>query len=134
MRRHSRQGHLTSRLERVEKASSVVQKVPQRRTPHRIARRLSNQSRRALIAQYESGASIKGLAKTFAISEYSVREVLVASGSKPCSAAVTSVQIDEIVEMRQKALSLDAIANAVGLSVGTVRIVLAGYRPGIRRT
>ena len=128
MRRHSRQGHLTSRLERIERASSVVQKAVQRRMPHRIARRLSIQSRRALIAQYESGASIKGLAKRFAISEYSVREVLVASGSKPCSTAVTSVQIDQIVEMRQKAQSLDTIAKAAGVSVGTVRIVLAARR------
>lgn len=116
------------RLERIEKASSVVQKAPERRTPHRIARRLSSHSRQALIAQYESGASIKGLAKRFAISEYSVREVLVASGSKPCSAAVTSVQIDQIVEMRQKAQSLDAIAKVAGVSVGTVRIVLAARR------
>lgn len=128
MRRHSRQGHLTSRLERIERASSVVQKAVQRRTPHRIARRISSESRRALIAQYESGASIKGLAKRFAISEYSVREVLVANGSKPCSTAVTSVQIDQIVEMRQKAQSLDAIAKAAGVSVGTVRIVLAARR------
>lgn len=119
--------HLTSRLGRIEKAVHAPVCSRERPKPHLISRRLSDTSRAALIGQYAAGSSIKTLARQFSLSEYSVREVLVAGGAKSRGDAVTASQVEEIVTMRTEARSLDAIARAVGLSIGTVRIVLAAH-------
>ena len=101
----------------------------ERRAPRRIARRLSDRDREALAASYQLGSSIKALARTYAISEYSVREILVSSGLKGCTSAVTTSQIDRIVTLHEEGAALDVIAKSVRSSVGTVRIVLAAQTP-----
>lgn len=127
MRRHSRQGHLTARLERIQSRICPPVSTRQRPTEYLVSRRLSGASRAALIRHYGAGSSIKGLARQFGLSEYSVRQVLVSGGVKSYGDAATSSQVREIVAMRNDATPLDSIAKAVGLSVGTIRIVLAGH-------
>lgn len=125
MRRHSRQGHLTVRLERIAAERSKPLKVRERPVPQRVANRLSDRDTDALTALYLRGASIKSLARSYNISEYSVREMLTASGAKHRTAAVSADEARQISRLRDAGRSLDFIAESLRVSVGTVRIVLA---------
>lgn len=126
MRRYSRQGHLTSKIDHLL-ATATRNDAPVATRPVRASGhwRPDEASRAAIGSSYARGATVAALAREHSLSEFSVRKLLVCAGAMPLTAYLSAKQIKEIHVLRAGGLSKMAIARRLGVSDGTVRIVLA---------
>lgn len=103
--------------------------LPPRSRRRRIAQRVSNGEQSQIVAAYIAGARITHLAQEHAISQFAVRQILVAAGVKQAGATLSEQQIVQIHTLCAGGLSKMAIARRLGIADGTVRMVLsAGQR------
>lgn len=72
-----------------------------------------------------AGARITHLARVHAISQFAVRQILVAAGVKQAGVTLSEQQIAQIHILRAGGLSKMAIARRLGIADGTVRMVLS---------
>lgn len=126
MRRHSRQAHLTSRLERI---SGETIRVTRRRSPSRRLRdRLSSSARRQIVTERQAGVSMAKLSRKYGVSDYALRMLFAEEGMVPSRSSLTQTQIDQIADLLQEGMSAMEVSRRVGVPDSTVRLELARLR------
>jgi hypothetical protein len=108
---------------------------PNVRALRQAQRRLSPAELEALIAEYEAGARVGGLAKIYELHRTTVaRHVARAGKTRP---VVTEAQIDEAVRLYGEGWTLHNLGQHFGVADQTIRRVLVEravtIRPGGRR-
>lgn len=126
MRRYGRQGHLTSRLERIAVARPIVERIrPQMR---QLATRLSDSERARIVEERREGATLPLLMKKYSLSSYSLRLVFAEGGIAPIRTSLSPSQIERIRGLVEADCSVMEIAHSVGAPQSTVRLVVAYLR------
>ena len=100
---------------------------------HAIQRRLSQEIREQLLADYQSGVSAKQLASRYRLSRSSIRTVLRESGLPQRYQAVTESETDQAVEFYSAGSTIAEVAAVLGRPCSTIRTALARRGVAMRR-
>lgn len=126
MRRYSRQGHLTSRLDRIADSPPIAERIrPQMR---RLSTRLSDAVRSRIVKDRRDGATLPWLMNKHSLSSYSLRLVFAEGGIAPSKASLSSKQLEQIQQLVTTDYSVFAIATLVDAPQSTVRLIVAHLR------
>lgn len=134
MRRHSRQGHLTSRLERIEGAARTPLRT--RTSTRRLRDRPSAGTCARIIEERRLGVSMPTLSRKYGISDYSLRRFFAEAGMAPSRSSLTREKVERIADLADSGISIMEVSRRVGAPDSTVRLALARLRaqPGIDKT
>ena len=130
MQRYSRQGYLTSVLDRCLVVDGVN---PVDRPPRPAARllkdKLSDADRRVIVqARTVNGVSMLALARRFGVSDHSIRKVLLEAGVWAGRSSIAPETIRHIHNLWLADCSVASIARQTGLPESTVRLQLSRNR------
>lgn len=98
---------------------------------HAIQRRLSQEVREQLLADYQAGISAKQLASRYQLSRSSIRVVLRESGLPQRYQAMTEAETDQAVELYSAGSTIAEVAAVLGRPCSTIQTALA--RRGVTR-
>lgn len=126
MRRHSRQGHLTSRLGRIADNSQAVER--RRAGSRRLRDRLSAAARARIVEERRDGATMPELSRRYGVSDYALRMFFAEEGLPPSRSSLTTEQIAQIGILSRAGTSAMEVSRRVGVPDSTVRLELARLR------
>lgn len=98
---------------------------------HAVQRRLSQEIREQLLADYQRGISAKQLAGRYQLSRASIRLLLRESGLPQRYQAMTMSEIDQAVELYAAGSTIAAVAAVLGRPCSTIQTSLT--RRGVTR-
>jgi hypothetical protein len=143
VRRYSKLPHLWSlskRLARCLEPSAPDRDIkPTAKLPHvhKLSQRLSDETVVALVRDYQGGASLVELQRTYSLGRGSVQRLLRERGVRQRRKSLTESEIDVLAEHYKSGLTIREIAAEEGLAKTTVQDALgrAGLvrRPVARR-
>lgn len=126
MRRHSRQGHLTSRLGRIADNSLTVER--RRSSSRRLRDRLSAAARARIVEERRDGATMTELSRRYGVSDYALRMFFAEEGLAPSRSSPTREQVEQIAVLHQAGASALEVSRRVGVPDSTVRLELTRLR------
>lgn len=128
MRRHSRQGHLTSRLGRIADNSQTVER--RRASSRRLRDRLSPAARARIVEERRDGATMPELSRRYGVSDYALRMFFAEVGLPPSRSSLTREQVEQIDALHRAGASALEVSRRVGVPDSTVRLELARLQSG----
>lgn len=129
MRRYGRQGHLTSRLDRITETPPVTERVrPQVR---RLTDRIDDADRASIVKDRREGATLPSLMKKYSLTSYSLRLVFAEGGIPPKKTSLSPEQLKQIRELAMTDCSVMQIARVVAAPQSTVRLIVGWHRSEI---
>jgi transposase len=100
---------------------------------HALDRRLSAETLRQLLSDYQAGVSANQLAVRYQLSRSSVRRLLRESGVPRRYQAMTELEVDQSVDLYQSGLTISQVASKVDRPCSTVQMALARRGVDMRR-
>lgn len=124
MRRYSRQGHLTLRLERIEGATRTTQRT--RSSTRRLRDKLSRADHDSIVRdRRENRDSLAVLAKRYGVSDYSIRMILARAGVAVGSPRMSEGKREQVQQWHRDGVSNMEIARRTGLAESAVALTVA---------
>lgn len=112
-------------------ANRTIPTAPPR--THAIHRRLSNEVREQLLADYQTGISAKQLGHRYQLSRSSIRVLLRESGLPQRYQAMTEAEADQAVKLYNAGSTIAEVAAALGRPHSTIQTALTRRGVAMRR-
>lgn len=114
-------------LARIEQGYVPVERPPRASTAWRLADKLSDENRAAIVATYQAGdVTMASLATQFGVSDYSIRKVLRRAGIRSSYKSISADLERQTRHLRAEGHSIAQVARECGIPESTVRLLLEG--------
>jgi hypothetical protein len=139
VRRYSKLPHLWSLSKRLARwletsgSSTDVGLSPTLPHIHKLSQRLSDETVAALVRDFESGALLAELQRTYSLGRGSVQRLLREAGVRRRRKSLTDVEVAQLVERYEAGLTVREIAAEQGVAKTTVQDALGRSGIGMRR-
>jgi hypothetical protein len=107
--------------------------IKQKVTPRQLKRRLSPETRQALVVRYQAGESKEALRREFGLTATGLSDLLLAETAVYRQPPMAPGEIDLAVQLYETGLNVRQIVMRLGFPLGTIRRVLRERAVSMRR-